>query len=220
MIYGSYIYGIADICHILDLLHVPFELHDSDLRYFKRSDTPVVSVANGINLVQRCKCDIVFVVDAKAALNKTNADQTLCKLMKTRQLVATIKECLKHKEKLDFVCKEHSLAEIVDKLTTKSILTDIQTLVNKIQPYDLRKEIHKMIITYLYGNTGINPLRAKLSGIPKFNALWKVISGDKCKTIRNAVIEYLKTKDEKAVAAKYQIHTFEILYVYNSYSKL
>ena len=219
MIFGSYIYDVPDLCYVLDKLGIAYEVHDDNLRYLARPN-PVVSLASSLKLIHRCKCPVVFVVDAKAALNKTNVDQTLCRVYTKHQLFQAVKNCVKNKQPLDLHIKEVSLAEIVDKITTKSVLTDVQTLVNKIQPYDLRKEIHRMIINYLHGSSSLNPLRAKLVGIPKFDALWRVVSSDKCKTIRQAVVEYLKVRDEEKVAKQYGVHTFEILYVFNSYSKL
>ena len=54
----------------------------------------------------------------------------------------------------------------------------------------------------------------------KLETLKKIIASSDAKNMRNAVIEYTKTKDEESVSKQFGVHTFEILYVFNSYDRL
>ena len=121
MIFGSYIYDVPDLCYVLDKLGIAYEVHDDNLRYFARPN-PVVSLTSSLKLIHRCKCPVVFVVDAKAALNKTNVDQTLCRVYTKHQLFQAVKNCVKNKQPLDLQIKEVSLAEIVDKIRRAGIV--------------------------------------------------------------------------------------------------
>ena len=116
--------------------------------------------------------------------------------------------------------KEPTMQEIIDKVTTKSILTDVQTFVNKVNPYDLRKKAHKYIISYLYGEISYAKITKFFNTTTKLETLKKIIASSDAKNMRNAVLEYVKTKDEETVSKQFGVHTFEILYVYNSYDRL
>ena len=54
----------------------------------------------------------------------------------------------------------------------------------------------------------------------KLESLKKIVASSDAKNMRNAVLEYTKTKDEETVSKQFGVHTFEILYIYNSYDRL
>lgn len=228
MIYGSYLYDMQDLCSALDRLGFSYTAYGQALSEIKRtehqSEPFKVAVVESLSRVSRAtNADVVFVCDAKSALLHSNADRTLFRHMSPEQLTNKLSKLLQVKKlkSMKLEIHEPTLREVVDEVTTKSVLTDVQTLVNKITPYDLRKKAHKLIISYFYGDLPWAKLNHFLSSASKFDLLRSALKQNgSAEKIRTAVLEYRETKDEEKASKKYGVHTFEILYVYNSFSKL
>lgn len=229
MIFGSYLYDIKSLSLALTRLGYTHFLVGSELSQIKKVVLPyclnypiyLVDGLHRVNHLMTTQCSVVIVCDAKSALLNSSVDcKTLFAHYTEEDLLRILEKIVSRKEVQSLEIREPTLEEIVDKVTTKSILTDIQTFVNKVNPYDLRKKVHKYIISYLYGEISYSKLMKFFNTSTKLDTLKQVLSEPEAKKIRCAVADYLKEKDEQAVAQRYGIHTFEILYVYNSYSNL
>ena len=221
MIYGSFIYDISVIAHCLDSIGYSYKLIGKEVgQYIERTNKVKtdILVVESVERARKLNADTIIIIDSKPMLARTNVDPLLFPVMNERSLIARLKKVINNPH-LDLTVKEDSLQEVIDKLTTKSVLTDVQTLVNKINPYDLRKKVHKAVISYLYGSS-TKDLEHFLSSSPKLRPLLEVCKSKAIKTIRQAVGEYKKIKDEEKVSKQFGVHTFEILYVFNSYKKL
>ena len=222
MIYGSYIYDIGALHRALNLLGYSHVLISAKGQYKEQTnEVPTdIIVVESLHKAQRVDAQTMFVIDSKPALDLSNVDKSLYAKLSQRSLLALLKKAVANKQRLHLEVKELSLQDVVDRLTTKSILTDVQTLVNKVNPYDLRKKVHKTVISYIYGAMPFSEVKQFFSASPKLTPIFEVCKSRQVKTIKKAVADYKKTHDEEAIAVQYGIHTFEILYVYNSYKKL
>lgn len=222
MIYGSYIYDIGTLHTALNMLGYSHVLIGANGQYRSQvNEQPTdIIVVESLRKAQRVNAQTVIVVDSKPALDLSNVDRSLYVKVSERSLLALLKKLVANNERLTLQVRQQSLQDIVDRLTTKSILTDVQTLVNKVNPYDLRKKVHRVVISYLYGKLSFSEVKQFFSASPKLGPIFNVCRTNEVKTIKKAVADYKKFHDEEAVAKHYGVHTFEILYVYNSYKKL
>lgn len=221
MIYGSYIYDLSSLAKAFDLIGYSYKLVGKNVGEYKevKNEKPTdIIIVEGVEKAKRSYADTIIVVDSKPMLSRTNVDQSLFQLLPERSLLAQLKKII-NKPHIELEIKTDSLQEVVEKITTKSILTDIQTLVNKVNPYDLRKKVHKVVISYLYGSS-FKELSHFLESSVKLLPLLEICKKPQMKAIRKAVAEYKKTKDEESAAKTFGVHTFEILYVFNSFKKL
>ena len=222
MIYGSYIYDIGALHTALNHLGYSHVLISSNGQYKEqKNEHPTdIAVVETLHKAQRTNAQTIIVIDSKPALDLSNVDRLLYAKMNDRSLLAALKKAVANKQPLQLQVKQTSLQEVVDKLTTKSILTDVQTLVNKVNPYDLRKKVHKVVISYIYGAMPFSEVKQFFTASPKLSSIFNVCKSTQVKTIKKAVADYKKTHDEESIAKQYGVHTFEILYIYNSYRKL
>ena len=222
MIYGSYIYDIGALHTALNELqysHTLIGLNGQYKEQINEHPTDII-VVESLHKAQRVNAQTVIVVDSKPALDLSNVDRSLCVKLTNRGLLNLLKKLVANKQQITLQIKQVSLQDIVDKLTTKSILTDVQTLVNKVNPYDLRKKVHRVVISYIYGALPFSEMKQFFSASPKLNPIFNVCKSTQVKTIKKAVAEYKRINDEELVAKQYGVHTFEILYIFNSYKKL
>lgn len=218
MIYGIYYYTIGEISDLLNHIRIPHSLYGKQLNQVKKSECNL-AIVDGLQAVRRVTEKNIIVIDSKSALLNSNVDTSLFNLRNKLDLQKAFISCSKCEKQIKLEINEPTLSQIIDKVTTKSVLTDIQTLVNKVNPYDLRKKVHKLVISYFYGSATLSQIK-KLKISEKLRLIYNVLISDKAKNVRNAVLEYKQVKDENKVANKYKVHTFEILYVYNSFHKL
>lgn len=229
MIFGSYLYDPASLSKALTAIGYTHTIIGCELSQVQKVECEhtlpyPVYVVDGLMRISRITGDapcVIFVCDAKSALLTSNVDcDLLFQHYTNSQLYKALKKAVRMSGVHTLIIKEPTLQEIIDKVTTKSILTDVQTLVNKVNPYDLRKKVHKYVISYLYGELPYTKIMKFFNTASKLEALKKIVASQDAKVMRNAVIEYTKTKDEEAVSKTYGVHTFEILYVYNSFDRL
>lgn len=219
MIYGSYIYDLTKLALLVKDLGYACDLYGVRYKHLSGKESGL-AIVEGLQKAITVQAKNIIVVDSKPALALSNVNQLLYDRYTDFQLQQKLKTIITNTEPLQLQIVQHSLADIVDRITTKSILTDIQTLVNKITPYDLRKQVHQKIIAYAYGAISAKELFHFLLASPKLKSVYDVCRTPQLKTIRHAVIEYRKCMDEELIAKEYSVHTFEILYIYNSYKKL
>lgn len=229
MIFGSYLYDISTIARTLNELGYSYTLVGRELQQVKviRNSTTLpypVYVVDGLNRTTRYldgAPSIIIICDSKSMLLNSNVNhEMLFPHYTSARLASALKKVLRMSAPQELEIKEPTLQEIIDKVTTKSILTDIQTLVNKVNPYDLRKKVHRYVISYLYGAYSYTKVIHFLDTASKLEAIRKVVSSKEAKNMRNAVMQYIKTKDEEGVSKQFGVHTFEVLYVFNSYDRL
>lgn len=231
MIFGSYLYDVSNISAALSRLKCNHIVVGSQLSQYKTvTVSPTqqphkVYVVDGLQRVFHLLTEksegVVIVCDAKSALLNSNVNKELLFHHFTNtKLLSALTKALRKPEFQELVISEPTLQEVIDKVTTKSILTDIQTLVNKVNPYSLRKKVHKYVISYLYGAMPYKKVVKFLATVVKLDPIKDIVTSKAAKNIRNAVMEYIKTKDEESVSKQFGVHTFEILYVFNSYDRL
>jgi hypothetical protein len=119
----------------------------------------------------------------------------------------------------ELVVKEPTMEDFVSVATKPSFLNHIQAEIYKLTPYDLRKTVQAMVISYLAGVEGFTKLRQKLNSSYKLERLKALMADPQCQTLRNAVADYRKIGDEEQVAKAYGVETFEIMYLFKSSAK-
>lgn len=115
--------------------------------------------------------------------------------------------------------KEQSVEDYVSKATKESFLNHVQAELYRLTPYDLRKTVQTMIVSYLAGESKWRPLQQKLNTSYKLERLKSLMSDPQCSTLRAAIAEYRKTTLEETVAKQFGVEPFDILYVVNSAAK-
>lgn len=114
---------------------------------------------------------------------------------------------------------EPTMEDYVHKATKPSFLNHVQAEIYKLTPYDLRKSVQALTIAYLSGNSGFAQLKLKLASSYKLDRLRELMDDPKCRTLRQAVADYRKTKDEQLTAKAYGVETFEIMYLFKQPAK-
>lgn len=218
MIYGSPYYSVTDLSNMLTKLKVKHTIIGSELSQIKKSRNSQIVLLDSINRARYYKdLSCAIIVDAYSALQETNVK--ILPYLSENQMPNRLLSILKDKKVIDLEIKKEPLSSVIDRVTTKSILTDVQTLVNKISPYSLRKKTHEAVIKYLYGDISREKLFTYCN-MDKLLPIYKILVSKQAISIRKAVDDYLKTRDEEISANKFGVSTFEILYVYNSYEKV
>ena len=218
MIYGSPYYSVTDLSNMLTKLKVKHTIIGSELSQIKKSRNSQIVLIDSINRARYYKdLSCAIIVDAYSALQETNVK--ILPYLSENQMSNRLLSILKDKKVINLEIKKEPLSSVIDRVTTKSILTDVQTLVNKISPYSLRKKTHEAVIKYLYGEVSREKLFTYCN-MDKLLPIYKILVSKQAISIRKAVEDYLKTRDEEISANKFGVSTFEILYVYNSYEKV
>ena len=115
--------------------------------------------------------------------------------------------------------KEPTMEDFVSVATKPSFLNHVQAEIYKLTPYDLRKTVQAMVISYLAGMEGFTKLKQKLASSYKLDRLKTLMTNPQCQILRDAVADYRKTGDEEKVAKAYGVETFEIMYLFKSSAK-
>jgi hypothetical protein len=119
----------------------------------------------------------------------------------------------------ELVVNEPTMEDFVHKATKPSFLNHIQAEIYKLTPYDLRKSVQALVIAYLAGMESQAKLRQKLASSYKLDRLKALMADPTCQTLRQAVADYRKTKDEELSAKAFGVETFEIMYLFKSSAK-
>lgn len=218
MIYGSPYYSVTDLSKMLTKLKVKHTIIGSELSQIKKSRNAQIVLIDSINRARYYKdLSCAIIVDAYSALKETNVK--ILPYLSEANMSKRLLSILKDKKIISLQIEKEPLASVIERVTTKSILTDVQTLVNKISPYSLRKKTHEAVIRYLYGDISKDKLYTHCN-MDKLIPIYKILVSDQASSIRKAVEDYLTTRDEEISAEKFGVSTFEILYVYNSFEKV
>lgn len=159
---------------------------------------------------------ILYVSDAKAELANCN--------------LSLIKECTEDniRRSLDYalqniieggwklIQEEPTTMDYVNAVTDHTLLNFMQTALYKINPYDLRKEVHNQMVSYFNGERSLKALRIKLQSSHKLESLLKLFQNPGAVDLRNAVLEYKKGSSIEAVSTIYNVPTFDIMYMVKS----
>src|SRR5690606_19140311 len=111
-----------------------------------------------------------------------------------------------------------SFLDYVDKASKPSLLRDIQTLVYKITPYALRKEIQHAVLQYLDGRISRKALFLLLDKTLRGPQLKALLQGPSAQILICALKE-AKSKDTQSVADSYSIDVFDLNFVRASLDK-
>jgi len=114
---------------------------------------------------------------------------------------------------------EQPIEDYVKQATKESFLNLVQAAIYELTPYDLRKSVQLMIVSYLDGATGWRPLQQKLSSSYKLDKLKRLMNDPQCAVLKAAIVEYKKSALEEIVAKQFGVEPFDILYVVNSAAK-
>lgn len=115
--------------------------------------------------------------------------------------------------------KEPTMEDFVHKATKPSFLNHVQAEIYKLTPYDLRKTVQALVISYLAGTESSTKLKQKLQSSYKLDRLRELMKDPKCQVLRDAVADYRRIGDEEQVAKAHGVETFEIMYLFKSSSK-
>lgn len=159
---------------------------------------------------------VVYVVDAMSALQLSN----ITEIVQTTPLEKSIRQTLvasKPKAKKEpawiLQVKEPSLMDYVNTAVKPSQLNDFQTLVNKIHPYPLRKEVQGMFIGYLASTIKVKDLRHKLDSSYKLTPLLDLMKAPRTKELREAVAKVKAGADLEKMCIETGFESFEIMYI-------
>lgn len=161
---------------------------------------------------------ILYVCGSLAELSATN-------LRVIKDWKASLDLSLKHAVVNEFAAdwgldiQEMPIEGYVDIATKPSFLGDVQTLLYRITPYALRKEVQELFIAYLAGIASYTKLRAKLVSSYKLDDLKKLLADPRCAELRNAVALAKKTGDVENVANQTGVEKYEIMYLLRSTAK-
>lgn len=186
----------------------------------------VIDGVKTIHKVQSKRSRLVyFVCDSRAALASTNVSQRMWPDHRSGTLTDAVVSSLMLAAQWGSTNtpwalkrKDLTIAEYVDIATKPSFLNDIQTALYKITPYGLRKEVQEQIIDYLAGHMAYTALNRKLKSSLKLETLQYLLSMDKAKAFRDAVLA-LRNSTIDEVAKAHGFETFELLYISSSYAK-
>lgn len=115
--------------------------------------------------------------------------------------------------------QEPTMEDFVHKATKPSFLNHVQAEIYKLTPYDLRKAVQALVISYLAGTESSAKLKKKLQSSYKLDRLRELMKNPKSQVLRNAVADYRRIGDEEKVAKAHGVETFEIMYLFKSSSK-
>ncbi len=118
----------------------------------------------------------------------------------------------------EFSYNDPSAESFVHEISKPSFLNHVQALLYKINPYDLRKKAQHSIIAYLGGLQSKKSMREVLLTSYKLEPLLKMMAEPEAAVLRNAILAYRVSKDEKSVAKEYGVETFDIMYLFKSSS--
>lgn len=154
---------------------------------------------------------ILLISDSRAALSTTNVPLSS---------LADISQIAEDQSRTAWALfqNEPTVASYVDIATKPSVLNNIQTLIYLITPYDLRKEVQGLVISYLAGATSKRILMDKLNSNYKLERIKNLITTERCRELRLAVA-MLRHSGAEEVAALTGFQQFELLYLSKSASK-
>lgn len=161
---------------------------------------------------------IAYVTDARAALSLSNIDNSMwAGSTDNSQFLKAIKQSLKVRvrdvPKWSLTRREPSLMEYVNKAVKPSQLNDFQTLVCKINPYTLRKEIQTLFIGYLASSVKGSVLKAKLNSSYRLAPLLDLMKAERTQELRKAVAQVKAGADLEVVCTETDFESFEIMYI-------
>lgn len=134
-----------------------------------------------------------------------------------KSLVYAVANPLRNDWKLEV--KEPTMEDFVHVATKPSFLNHVQAEIYKLTPYDLRRTVQAMVISYLAGVEGFGKLKQKLASSYKLDRLKALMADPQCQVLRDAVADYRRTQDEEAAAKAHGVETFEIMYLFKSSAK-
>lgn len=160
---------------------------------------------------------IAYVTDARAALSLSNINNSMWDETTDVPFAKAIKQSLKVKVRdvpdWSLTRREPSLMEYVNKAVKPSQLNDFQTLVCKINPYTLRKEIQTMFIGYLASVVKGSTLKAKLNSSYRLAPLLELMKAERTQELRKAVAQVKSGTDLEKVCLETDFESFEIMYI-------
>ena len=125
-------------------------------------------------------------------------------------LTRGIREALRDKSRRAVRVRTMNVLDYVNLIAKPSILNKIQTLVYKIQPYERRKIINSMIISWFNSGTSTRQLRAELERGLQTQRIIPLLA--ESETLRLGV-SMLKTHTPEEVQEKLGTATFDLLYL-------
>lgn len=117
------------------------------------------------------------------------------------------------------IIREQPIEDYVKTATKESFLNLVQTAIYELTPYDLKKTVQLMVVSYLAGELKWRPLQQKLNSSYKLERLKALMSDPQCAVLKAAIVEYRKSSLEEIVAKQFGVEPFDILYVVNSAAK-
>jgi len=113
---------------------------------------------------------------------------------------------------------EPALSEYINQASKASVLQEVLALFYKINPYELRKQIQTLCISYLAGKGSITALKRELKKSMKLEDLYQIMTSEKIQEFRNAV-QQLSHNTVDEVAEKTGFETFDLRYIQKSFDK-
>jgi hypothetical protein len=162
-------------------------------------------VAGSFSAIREGVCNFIVCCYAEAARAKCQ------QLPNKGDLLSIVRYAVNCEVEQNFVLTPAmSPLEYVAEVAEPSLLSDIQTLLLKVNPYDLRKQAERIMILALAGKTPLGEAKARLENNLKTAAMAPFLT--QAARLRSAVIDSYRIGGP-AAAEKHKVAEFEINYV-------
>lgn len=181
---------------------------------------PVICV--GLDSIRKFKSKyhrhVLFVCDSNEQLKHTNLKPLPGK--ETDALIERVKSGLlaPWDSGLEITVDEPSLLEYVDKASKPSLLRDIQTLVYKINPYALRKDIQFVVMLYLSGKISRKAAFTEIALCSRSRELQELLQSPASQILIKA-LKKAQDLPTQQVADEFGIDVFDLNFVRASVDK-
>lgn len=184
----------------------------------------VLDRIKAIPKVRTVKDRLIYIIcDSRAALANTNASRLLWPDNESFSGVLRLALNTAHIKNEDWVLtkSDPSIDDYVNASSKPSFLNHVQTIIYKINPYDLRKEMQPLVIMHLSGMAPAAKIRIKLKSSFKLEPLMRLLEDPQADKLRAACETVLKHNADPYVVAKQSgVDSFDILYLVSSARKL
>lgn len=229
--YGMANHSLIEVSETLKRLHVSHTIAGG-LRYLQMDidglcdEQPAWPVVTDLRSVRRGRVHqinrtpmILFVCGSRAELAQTNLQRDLWNLdhVPFHLQLGTALKSVDLNWKFEFVENSKTVDDYVKAASKPSFLSDLITLILKVHPYDLRKEIQATCIGYLDSRVSWAKVRRLLKGAgPRPQLIYEVMQKDAVEKLKAAVAQFRQGREVNALAKEAGLDQFEIMYVVKS----
>lgn len=206
--------GISHSVHVKDRKNqIPYIKHVASTQPYW---VAVISKVQALNTAMPKKPYVLFICDSVARLKTCNVGLLPFNACNANTIKEALVYAQNHRIENGWRLNETSpsIDDFVSVASNPSFLNFMETVRQKINPYDLRKAVQPYLIAYLDSRISLRKLMEYLKRSHKYERLIEVIKDPQAKNLRDAV-EFFKNNrmDSEAVGDKFGIDSFDINYI-------